>query len=231
MTMMTAYTLHKWLAVTVGGFFLIWLLSGIVMVSAPFSVSMPSPTPAPLDISKISVSLAEAIAGLAKTGGALPQVISVTLKQVADMVVYEIVTASGERHFIHAQTGQPFTITPEIAEQIVRRYVPSQIPVLQGDLVTSHSLTYQWGPLPVYRFTFDRDRSTIYYVALHDGGVQRASRWRWIQDAVASLHTFDPLKLIVKQDIVRDGLLVLLSLVGIGASVTGYYLAVPRWRR
>jgi hypothetical protein len=229
---MTAYTLHKWLAVTVGAFFLIWLISGIVMVSGSlFSVSMPSPTPAPLDISKISVSPAEAIAGLAKTDGALPQAISVTLKQVADVAVYEIVTANEERHLIHAQSGQPFTITPEIAGQIVRRYAPSQTPVLQGDLVTSHSLTYPWGPLPVYRFMFDHDRSIVYYVALHDGGVQHEGRWRWIQGAIASLHTFQPLKLIVKQDIVRDGLLVLMAIVGIGASVTGYYLAVPRWRR
>ena len=78
---------------------------------------------------------------------------------------------------------------------------------------------------------FDHDQSSVYYVALRDGEVQRAVRWRWIQDAIASLHTFQPLKLISKQDIVRNGPLVLLSIVGIGASVTGYYLAVPRWRR
>jgi hypothetical protein len=134
-------------------------------------------------------------------------------------------------HLVHAQSGQPFTITPDIAEQITRGYVASQSRVVQRDLVTKHSLTYQWGPLPVYRFIFDDDQSIAYYVSIRDGAVSQNNRWRWVTDAIASLHTFEPLRLITKQSTIKQGLLVLLSLVGIGAAITGYYLAWPRKAR
>jgi hypothetical protein len=226
---MTIYTVHKWLAVTVGAFFLVWLMSGIVMVLPPlFTPSMSQQASVLLDLQKTAVSPSDAVMELAKTGGELPQVRSVTLKQVADIAVYEIVTASGEVYLVHAQLGQPFTITPDIAEQIARGYVASQPRVLQRDLVTKHSLTYQWGPLPAYRFIFDDDRSMVYYVSIHDGAVWQDNRWSWIKGAIVSLHTFEPLRLITKQSAIKQGLLVLLSVIGVGAAITGYCLAWPR---
>jgi len=226
---MTIYTIHKWLAVTVGVFFLVWLISGIVMVLPPwFTPSMSQQASALLDLQKTTVSPTEAVMGLAQTGGELPQVRSVTLMQVADIAVYEIVTASGEMYLVHAQSGQPFTITLDVAEQIVRGYVSLQSRVLQRDLVTKHSLTYQWGPLPAYRFIFDDDRSMVYYVSIQDGAIWQNNRWSWIKGAIASLHTFEPLRLITKEISIKQGLLVLLSVIGIGAAITGYCLALPR---
>jgi len=49
-----------------------------------------------------------------------------------------------------------------------------------------------------------------------------------IRGAIASLHTFEPIKLITKRDAVRNGLLIISSLIGIVASMTGYYLALRR---
>jgi hypothetical protein len=226
---MTIYTIHKWLAVTAGVFFLTWLISGMVMVLSPlFNLSMPQHVPAPLDFQKTIVPPAEALMKLAKTGGELPQVRSVTLKQVADIAVYEIVTANGEMYLVNAHSGQLFTITPDIAEQITRVYVSSQFRVLQRDLVTKHSLTYPLGPLPAYRFIFDNDRSIVYYVSIREGAVSQNHRWSWVRGAIVSLHTFEPLKLITSEKAIKQGFLVLLSVVGIGAAITGYCLVWPR---
>ena len=60
------YKVHKWVAVTVGVFFLMWLISGIVMI-LPNRVYRPVPGRklAPVDYRDVTVSPAEALATLA----------------------------------------------------------------------------------------------------------------------------------------------------------------------
>ena len=121
-------------------------------------------------------------------------------------------------------------ITPELAEQIARDDFPSRARVLQIERADRHSFDYPWGPLPAYRIVFDDAQATVFYVSTSDGTVQRSDRSSRIRRAITSLHTFEPLKLITKRDAVRRGLLVLLSVVGVGVAGTGYYLALPRRR-
>ena len=226
----TMYKVHKWMAVTVGAFILVWLISGIVMILPP-----PFPAPArqrtpPLDFQEITVSPAEAVGNLGKVLKASPQVISVSLRRIADAVVYEVTVKPGGSHLIDARSGQVFMITPEVAEQIARDGFPSPARVLQIERVDRHSFAYPWGPLPAYRIVFDDDRATVSYISTSDGTVRRSDRWSRIRGAITSLHAFEPLKLITKRDAVRKGLLVLLSVVGVGVAGTGYYLALPRRR-
>ena len=228
----TMYKVHRWIAVTVGGFFLVWLFSGIVMVlpSSLFSAPVRQQTPASFDFQTITISPAEAIASLEQSLDELPKVDSVGLIRIADKVVYEIVLAQGEARFIDVQSGQLFTMTPQIAERIVRDHISSQARVLPIELVTRHDFSYPWGPLPVYRITFENDLSTVYYVSKRNGTIQRSDRWSRIKGAIGSLHTFEPLKLITKRDVVRKGLLVVVSLFGVGAAASGFYLALLRRR-
>ena len=62
------------------------------------------------------------------------------------------------------------------------------------------------------------------------GTVQRSDRESRIRNAITSLHTLDPVKLLIERDAVR-GLLLLMSLIGMAAAGTGFYLALPGQRR
>jgi hypothetical protein len=228
MSRRSLYKVHKWLAITVGGFVLLWLISGIVMIlPPPFPGTARQRPRAPLNLQGMTVSPAEAIEALAKVLGEQPHVRSIGLRRIADTVAYEVTVQERDLHLIDAQSGQLITITPRISEQIARDYIASQARVLESELITHHSIAYQGGPLPAYRLVFDEDQSTIFYVSTRDGTVRSSDRWSRIQGAMESIHTFQPLKLIGKRDTVRKGLIVLLSVVGIGVVGTGYYLALP----
>ena len=54
------YKVHKWLAVSVGAFFLAWLVSGIVMILPRLSAEPEGPSISDsIDIKKVSVSATE----------------------------------------------------------------------------------------------------------------------------------------------------------------------------
>jgi hypothetical protein len=221
--------IHKWLAVTAGVFLLVWLVTGIVMVLPPL---FPGPDPVKpvreIDFKDIAQSPAQAIANLEKTLGTTSQVSSVSLKWIQDVLVYDVHLRNGDRHFINAVTGRLFSITRELAERFVRDAYPGAGRLLKVETIERHGYGYQWGPLPAYKIVLDNDQSTGYYVSAHDGSVRRSTRLDRIRQAIASLHTFEPIKLITKQNEVRKGLLIVTSVIGIVASLTGYYLALRR---
>src|SRR5688500_3016478 len=104
MTSQRMYTIHKRLAVSVGAFFLVWMISGIVMILPRLSPESKRPSISDvIDIKKVSVSAQEAVAKLTTRLGQVPQVREVTLKRIADTDVYEIQTASHGPHMIDAQ--------------------------------------------------------------------------------------------------------------------------------
>lgn len=130
------YKVHKWIAVVVGVFFLVWLISGIVMILPPLFPGPPrQQNPAALDFREVTVSPAQAVGNLAKSLGSYPEVNRVTLRRIGDALAYEVSVESGISHLIDARSGEVFTITPEIAEQIARDKLPSQGRVLQIERV------------------------------------------------------------------------------------------------
>jgi len=227
----TLYKIHKWIAVTVGMFILMWLISGIVMI-LPRTSNGPGTNQklAPVNFREITMSPAQAIANLEKTLGSHMDVNSVSLRRIRGTMLYKINVKPGNSHLIDVRTGRLFIITTEVAEQIARDEFSLQAHVLQIKSVDRNDYFYPWGPLPAYRIIFDDNWATVSHVSTSDGTVRSSNRLNRIKAAIGSLHTFEPLKLITKQSNVRKGLLVLLSLVGIGVALTGYYLALPpRW--
>jgi hypothetical protein len=72
------------------------------------------------------------------------------------------------------------------------------------------------------------DPSTFYYVSAKDGTVSRSDRESRIRNAIASLHTLDPVKLVIERESFRKGMLILTSIFGMAAVCTGLALAVKR---
>jgi len=213
-------TIHKWLAVTVGSVFLAWLVSGIVMVLPPWSGVAAPRAAAALDLGEVKVSPG---AAAATAGGASEGVTSVTLARLMGIPVYRVASAHGLQ-LVDARTGRLLRITQETAERLARLHFSVEGRVHEVALVTRHSVAYPWGPVPAYRIVFESAPGIAYYVSMTDGTVQRSDMWSWLRDAIVSIHGFEPLKLITKSDSIRTGLLVLFSLVGIGAALSGYYL-------
>ena len=199
------------------------------MVLPPFSNGRAPVQPVrKIDFRNITQSPAQAIANLEKILGTRSHVNSMSLKWIHDVLVYEIHLENGGRHFINAVTGQVFSITRELAERFVLDAYPGQGRVQKVEMLEKHNYDYQWGPLPVYQIVLDSAQSTAYHVSTDDGSVRRTERVDLIRGAITSLHTFDPIKLITKRDAVRNGLLIITAVIGIVASLTGYYLALRR---
>lgn len=222
--------MHTWLALSVSAFMLAWLSSGIVMIAPRFTAA-PEPVAYPdtIDVQKISPTAAKVLTKLNALVGDSSQIRSVTIKKFADAMVYEIVTARQGVILIDGETGEPFKITAPIAELLAKRYIGKVAGELKIELLTRHELSYPWGPLPVYRGSLAAEPATFYYVSAADGTVTRSDRESRIRNAIASLHTLDPIKLVVQADGFRKGLLILTGFIGIGAVCTGLVLAAKRW--
>jgi len=221
------YKIHKWIAVTVGVFILAWLVSGIVMMMPPVFFGMArGQEDRPVNFREVTVSPAEAVGELARVLGSYPDVNWVNLRRIGGAPVYHVSLKSGGPHLIDARSRQVLTITQEMAEQIARNAFPSQARILQIEIVRRHTFEYAWGPLPAYRIAFADERGTVFHVSTIDGTAQRSDRLNRIRTAIESLHTLEPLRLITERDWIRKGVLILLSVIGIGVAGTGYYLAL-----
>jgi hypothetical protein len=211
-------------AITVGGFILVWFVSGIVMMLPGSSPGYPEPPPA-VNFTTITVSPGDAIRALPGSMGTPADVRDVKLGRLLDKVVYEVRVNGGTVYLIDAKEGVPFTITQDVAERIARQGMRPGVPIRRIDHVTKHGVDYPWGPLPIYKVLFDDERATAAYVEASNGSVRFSDRPSRIRNAIASLHEFMPLMLIIDSEKVRKGLLILLSLVGVSVALSGYYLA------
>jgi len=225
-------SVHKWIGVISGCFLLVWLVSGIVMVLpgfVPESSGQPKERLLLLDGSEISPS--EAIAVLTKSLGRSANVISVALMPIREVVAYRITMRDGNSALVDARAKRLFQVTPDLAESIVRDNFPTRALVHRTELIQHHDLNYPWGSLPAYRVVFGDNLSTRYHLSIKDGAVQASNWWTRIQTATGRLHTFQPLKLVLEKDELREAFLILFSLLGIGVAATGYYLAIWGWLR
>jgi hypothetical protein len=219
--------LHRWLALASSTFLAIWLGSGLVLL-APSPDREIAPPPRPLDLGEIRVAADRAVAAVAADPGRAPAVRTVTLRRLADLVVYEIVTTAGETRLVDARSGEGLEISAEVAARIARAAAPAGSRVLAVERVARHSVAYPWGPVPVYRVVLDTDAGVRYDVAERDGRVTRATRLGWLRNAIVSLHTFDPVKLASREPWLRKGLLLLALVLVLAALGTGLRLALSR---
>ena len=158
-------TLHRWLGLLIFIQVLIWVGSGFIIslldaeTAAGGTLRLPPPEPVPLagaallPISDLPIERA----GLETVG----------LIRVDGTAVYRLVSDQGVR-LIHAQSGQPFTVDPAMAERIARRSYSGDGGTLgvirlenPGELVNFEGAAWQ--------VAFDDALGTRAYVDARDG--------------------------------------------------------------
>jgi len=229
----TWHLIHKWIAIVVGVFFLMWTVTGIVMM-LPARWFAPSLLKAsgPADYRAASLSPAEAIKALEASLGKPVSVTWTDLRQVRETVVYEIYLADQGVYLVDASSGEMVWITPELAEGIARDRISltgedgNQAELASVERLEAHDLLYPFGNLPVYRVRFEEDGSNIYYISALDGSLSQSNQLTRLSAAITSLHTFEPVRLVTDNNLVRKGLVVLFSSIGVCTALTGYLLAL-----
>lgn len=228
MTRKTWYRIHKWISIVVGAFFLIWTGSGIVMTLPPGWFE-----PAEIVSEKhvayeqAVMSPAEAIAAVGMAEGRSLTADDLSLHKLNGRLLYGINT-SGIFQLVDAETGELVKIDEAMAVALVRDQTDTA--VNEAQLLTRHDFRYPFGTIPVYRVDAE-DGSDSFYVNFWNGRVSQSTPLTRIKAAIVSLHTFEPIKLLVNREGVKNSALILLSIAGIGTALTGYYLAILPYLR
>ena len=227
-----AYKWHRRMAITSSAFFLLWALSGISMSLPHFSNSSSghSSNIGP-DYSTATLSPSQALNKLETIIGEIPQVRTIQLDKILDVIVYQMVLKNGQTHLVNAGTGEEITIDASLSTQIAKSHGPDNSEVKSTEYVTKHSLDYPWGPLPAYSISFNDSGKTIAHVSVVSGAITQSHWLQRIKRTFDMVHDFGLLGYSGQINKVRKILLTLVSLVGIGAICTGIFIFVRQPRR
>lgn len=227
-----ARRIHKWFAVTAGAFILAWFVSGLVMLLSPLFIgagqNIRREGIPPLRFKEVRVSVPQAIAALEDKIRGEVTVNSVQIREVKDILAYEISLGNGSSYLVDAQSGELFTVSRELAEEIARDHFSGDGKIASTILLTGRDYHYL-GRLPVYKIRFDDDQSTWIYVSAATGRVEgRSNRSSRLLRLVTEIHFFEPIRMITGNSKVQKGLLLIFTVGGIGVVGTGFYLALSR---
>lgn len=220
MTLAQLHRTHRWVAVIAGIFFLIWIVSGIARIlpgaGAERRASRPNYGNARVSPAQVAAAIGEPI-------------VDMTLIGVTGNPVYRVQTRKGIR-MVDAGSGEPFAITLETAEQILRTAYPGAGTALTRDRLTRHDWTYLAGPLPVYRIRAG-GAGPFYFVSAQDGSIRKVTSTERVRALIGSMHTFEPLPGISGNPRIQKLAIAGAASLGLGAAVTGYLIVLSRRRK
>ncbi|GAB3251023.1 PepSY-associated TM helix domain-containing protein [Larkinella harenae] len=228
---------HRYLGFALSLLFVIWFLSGFVMMYAGFPTMkyhqrLQQLPPANLSSCQLTPQQALDRAGMTDT------VKTVRLGMLLDRPVYRIVTQSNQHRAVYADTGELLPLVDTVlAGRIARAFVHNTS--RPASVETLHQID-QWmaahrsqGYLPeVHRFVMDDPARTYVYVSMHTGeAVQmlnaRQRFWAWLGPIP---HWIYPTVLIRNRP-VWSQVVIWLSLVGTVMCVAGMVMGVVRYKR
>lgn len=222
-----ARSVHRWMAVVVGGMFVLWLVSGVVMILPPFTSGGSGNHKAKRpNFENVTVAPAEAIGALESMKGKSLNVKNLRLLTILNEAIYQIELDDRSFYLIDGRSGELVEVSKDQAIQIAKLKLPAEVKVLTTEFMSEPNFEYSRGPFPVYKIVFDDNKGTVSYVSVVNGMAKYRDNWRRIQGFITGLHTLNPISLIVESELIRKGLLVLFSVIGIGAAGSGFYLAI-----
>lgn len=230
------YKTHKWLAVGVGFLTLVWFASGVVMMLPKGVLGGPRTgaggNAAKPDFKGITITVPQAIAAAETAAGGNIVTTNVDVRDIEGRLYYLISTAKSGAHLIDAVSGTRLEITEEYATQMAARRAGGGAQPQETLLWKSHTPEYTFGPLPVYRISFDDGAATVVYVSKNTGEVTTSDRKGRIRGFIAGTHTFEFLKPMLLNRSIR-ALLMFFSFVGLCMSVFGGWILLiqfQNWR-
>ena len=224
--------LHKWIFIFMSAFILIWLISGILIVTptgwsgAASRHSMPA-----VNYRNASLSPAEAIKRLEQHTDTGLDIRNIQLQQINDQLLYRINAKGSKPRHIDAVSGEYFEFTPELAEDIARSNFDIDAPLLEITRLTAHDTSYLFGELPVFRIRFENNPDASYFVSESNGRVSRHTLLSRIRSVIVSLHAFEPVEMLTHSKSLRKTLLVLTCTISLLGALIGIYLTLPAGRK
>lgn len=227
---------HKWLAVGVGLFTLVWFASGIVMVLPQNFLGRPVPSPAgnfpAPNFKSIAISPPQAIVAAEAVAGGNMVATDVNLWSIEGRLYYRISTENSGAHLIDAVSGSRLEITEEYAKQMALRLVGGRGPLQSSETVRKNNLEYLYGPVPAFRFVFADPAATIVYISPETGDMLSSNRRGRIRGLITGTHTFEFFRPLLAPRGVKL-LLIFFSFVGMVMSVFGtwiLWIQFKNWR-
>lgn len=227
---------HKWLAVGVGFFTLVWFASGIVMILPQNFLGRPVASsagnfPAP-DFKSMAISAPQAIATAEAVAGANMVTTDVNLRSIEGRLYYHISTVKSGTHLIDAVSGARLEITEESAKQMALRLAGGRGPLRTSETVRENNAEYLHGPVPAFRFEFADPATTIVYVNPKTGEMLSSDRNGRIRGFISGTHTFEFFRPLLAPRTVKL-VLMFFTIVGLVMSVFGswiLWIQFQNWR-
>lgn len=224
--------IHRWVFITMGVFMLLWVVSGI-MISVPNhrlerkAVGLNHA----VDYAAFTQSPATIVSKISQMLGTDAAVKSLGFQKIGDRDLYSVQVNNGDNLLLDAHTGEPFSITAEMAEDLVRKGFKVDTTMLENTTLRKHTISYAYGPLPVYRLRFKSDSSAVYYVNPMTGNVHESTFLTRARMAAGFLHSFQPIKVVTGRESLQVGSLLVVGTVSLIGVLAGVYLIFPLGRR
>jgi len=223
--MTTVRKFHRYFALVLGIFFFIWIVSGVMIL-------LPEPTPRALvsreqpkaDFTSVAIPPTAVIAALSAELGRPAQVNQIVLRGLRERPVYEVHARGMPSSLWDAVTGKRFTISPAVAEAMVRDRVRDDVGKASFERIEKHGPTYPWGPLPAHRIEFERGDGTIAYVGITNGRVIFTDWRKRTWHLITGLHEFAPLNFLFGDSKVTHAALITVALLALVIVITGFSL-------
>lgn len=183
----TLRVLHKWIGLIIGFQFVLWTLSGTVMALLPMAkVAGGERREQP----HVQMTTAD---GWSAVQGQLhgTSVAGVSLRQLGDRQVFEVLTPDGVRLF-DAENGRLINIGPAKARQIATSAYAGNGAVKSVTRLEELTLAVREHQLPIWRVDFADHENSSFYVSGSTGALleRRNDSWR-VWDFVWMLHNMD----------------------------------------
>lgn len=227
---------HRYLGFALSLLFVVWFLSGFVMMYKGFPTmnhhqrlqQLPE-----MDLSQCRLSAAEAV----QRSGISDTIKTIRLGMLLDRPVYRMVTQQNKHLAVFADNGELLSsVDTALASQVARAFVQNASQPASVELLTHID---QWmaahryqGYLPeVYRFTMDDPAETYLYVSIYTAEVvqmlnARQRFWAWLGPIP---HWIYP-TILIRNRPVWSQLVIWLSLMGTIMCLTGIIIGWVRYR-
>lgn len=227
--------LHKWTGFVLSILFLIWFISGFVMMYKDFPYLRGEEI---LEKSG-SIKASMKVKGLEEIlpEESLEEITTVQLIAYSDRPVYRLKTNDGIPMAYFADSGEAFeALEKEVALQIIREFEQQELQIKRYNLNADMD---QWTPrtrfvpyMPLHRIQVDDGRGTEYYVSAVNGEILQKLNtsdkvWAWL-GAIPHWIYFRDLR--VNTPLWR-AVVIALSLIGLVMSLLGFVLGFIRYQR